>query len=43
MAFAKPEALLRKAAARTVTGLCNMIGELFDCFTPQDCENCFAA
>ncbi|RBI71884.1 hypothetical protein DQW77_11155 [Roseovarius sp. TE539] len=43
MAFSKLKALLRKAAVRTVTGLWDMIGELVDCFTPQECENYFAA
>ena len=43
MAFAKLKALLRKAAARTVTGLWDIIGELVDCFTPQECANYFAA
>jgi transposase len=43
MAFAKLKALLRKAAVRTVTGLWDIIGELVDCFTPQECENYFAA
>jgi transposase len=43
MAFAKLKALLRKAAVRTVRGLWDMIGELVDCFTPQECANYFAA
>jgi len=43
MAFAKLKALLRKAAVRTVTGLWDMIGDLIACFTPQECENYFAA
>ncbi|MBL4543951.1 MAG: transposase, partial [Rhodobacteraceae bacterium] len=43
MAFAKLEALLRKVAARTVDGLWSVIGKLVDCFTPQECSNCFAA
>jgi transposase len=43
MAFAKLKALLRKAAVRTVTGLWETIGEIIDCFTPQECENYFVA
>jgi hypothetical protein len=43
MAFAKLKALLRKVAARTVDGLWSVIGKLVDCFTPQECSNCFAA
>ncbi len=42
-AFAKLKALLRKAAERTVDGLCDAIGSLIDRFTPQECENYFAA
>ena len=43
MAFARLKALLRKAAARTVTGLWAAIGTLLDRFTPQECRNYFAA
>ena len=43
MAFAKLKALLRKAAERTVDGLWNTIGRLVDLFTPQECDNYFAA
>ena len=43
MAFAKLKALLRKAAMRTVDALWNAIGNLVDCFTPQECANYFAA
>jgi transposase len=43
MAFSKLKALLGKAAARTVDGLCNEIGRLVDCFTPQECANYFVA
>ncbi len=43
MAFAKLKALLRKAAVRTVEALWNAIGNLLDCFTPQECANYFAA
>lgn len=42
-AFSKLEALLRKAAERTVEGLCNTIGALLPAFTPQECANSFAA
>lgn len=43
LAFAKLKALLRKAAERTIDGLCNAIGRFVDCFTPQECANYFAA
>jgi len=42
-AFAKLKALLRKAAERTVDGLWDAIGRLIKTFTPQECENYFAA
>lgn len=42
-AFSKFKALLRKAAKRTVEGLRNTIGALLPAFTPQECENFFAA
>ena len=42
-AFAKLKALLRKAAARTVSGLWNAIGRLIDTFTPAECANYFTA
>jgi len=42
-AFAKLKALLRQAAARTVKGLWAAIGRLVDPFTPQECQNYFAA
>jgi transposase len=41
--FAKLKALLRKAEARTVDGLWNLIGSLLDCFTPDECQRYFAA
>lgn len=41
MAFSKLKALLRKAAERTIDGLWEVIGNLVDCFTPQECENYF--
>ncbi|MEM7226693.1 MAG: IS630 family transposase, partial [Pseudomonadota bacterium] len=34
---------LRKAAARTVEALWNTIGEIITEFTPQECQNHFAA
>ena len=42
-AFAKMEALLRKAAERTVDGLWNAIGRLIDLFPPDECANYSAA
>jgi transposase len=42
-AFAKLKALLRKAAERTVEGLWTAIGKLIDLFSPQECQNLFAA
>jgi len=42
-AFAKLKALLRKAAARTVTTLEHAIAEAIDAFTPAECANYFAA
>jgi len=42
-AFAKLKALLRKAAARTVTGLEHAIADAIDTFTPAECANYFAA
>lgn len=42
-AFSKLKALLRKAAEPTVAGLWNLIGQLVDIFTPQECANYFAA
>jgi transposase len=41
--FSKLKALLRKAANRTVDGLWDAIGQLLDCFTPQECSNYFAS
>lgn len=38
-AFAKLKALLRKAAERTINGLWRVIGELLDCFSPQECRS----
>lgn len=42
-AFSKLKAPLRKAAARTIADLWNVIGEALDLFTPQDCANYFTA
>jgi transposase len=42
-AFAKLKALLRKAAARTVDALWDVIGQSLNSFTPQECANYFAA
>ena len=42
-AFSKLEALLRKAAERTVDGLWTSIGRLVPTFTPAECANYFAA
>jgi hypothetical protein len=35
--------MLRKAAARTVESLWNLIGRIVDSFTPTECANYFAA
>ena len=40
-AFAKLKALLRKAAARTVEHLWQIIGECLDAFSPTECANYF--
>ena len=42
-AFAKLKALLRKAAARTIEDLWEMIGKALQAFTPNECLNYFAA
>ena len=42
-AFAKLKALLRKARERTMDGLWSTIGTAIDLFSPQECENYFAA
>lgn len=42
-AFAKLKALLCKAATRTSSALWEKIGLLLQCFSPQECENYFAA
>ncbi len=43
MAFAKLKAILRKAAARTVPDLWDVIAAALDAFTPSECQNYFAA
>jgi len=43
MAFSKLKALLRKAAARTVDELWTVIADCLDAFTPDQCQNYFAA
>ena len=42
-AFSKLKAYLRKAAERTVSGLWNLIGQIVDIFTPQECTNYFGS
>lgn len=42
-AFAKLEALLRKAAERTVAGPGNAIARIVALFSPAECANYFAA
>jgi transposase len=41
LAFSKLKALLRKAAARSVEELCNVIADLLDEFSPEECKNFF--
>ncbi len=43
MAFSKLKARLRKAAARTVDDLWDAIAQAIETFTPQECQNFFAA
>ncbi len=43
MAFSKLKAFLKKAAARTVDDLWDAIAHGIDTFTPNECENYFAA
>lgn len=43
MAFSKIKALLRKAAARTVTSLWDAIRDAIDAVTPDDCRGFFTA
>jgi len=42
-AFSKLKAKLRKAAARTVDALWQVIGEVIDMFTPNECANYFTS
>ncbi len=42
-AFSKLKALLRKAAKRSIGGLWTTIGQLLNLFTPNECQNYFAA
>ena len=42
-AFAKLKAFLRKAAARTIPDLWQVIGNAIDTFTPAECANYFTA
>ena len=43
MAFSKLKAILRKAAARTITELWDVIGKAINQFKPTECKNYFAA
>ncbi len=43
MLFSKLKAILRKAAARTIHNLWQVIAEAIDDFTPTECRNYFAA
>ena len=43
MTFSKLKAVLRKAAARTVGELWDVIAASLDDFTPEECRNYFAA
>jgi transposase len=43
MAFAKLKALFKKVAARTRDDLFDPIAKAIDSFTPQECQNYFAA
>ena len=43
MAFSKLKAYLKKAAARTIPDLWDAIAEGIETFTPDECENYFAA
>ena len=43
MAFSKLKVLLRKAAARTITELWDVIADCIDQFTLDECKNYFAA
>jgi transposase len=43
MAFSKLKALIRKTAARTIDDLWDAIAGTLDAFTPEECQNYFAA
>lgn len=43
MAFSKLKAMLRKAAARTIPDLWNVIATTIDAYTPAECQNYFKA
>ena len=43
MAFAKLKALLRARAIRTIDALWRAIGQICDLFSPEECQNYFAA
>ncbi|MBL4892066.1 MAG: IS630 family transposase, partial [Rhizobiaceae bacterium] len=42
-AFSKLKAILRKAAARTITELWDVIAKAINQFKPNECKNYFAA
>ena len=42
-AFSRLKAMLRKAGARTVTGLWDLIGRLVDIFQPNECADYFSS
>jgi transposase len=42
-AFSKLKAHLRKAAERTIHGLWDAISRILDLYSPQECDNYFAA
>jgi transposase len=42
-AFSKLKAKLRGAAKRTIAALEQYLGEVLDCFSPQECENYFVS
>ena len=43
MVFSKLKALLRKAAAKTIADLWDVVADALDAFTPNECRNYFAA
>ena len=42
LAFSKLKTLLRKAAERTISGLCRRIGKLIAAFSARECTNYFS-